>query len=76
MSVYECQVLGYLQVNQICKISSLNLQGWSSDTTANSRAFVYFHVFTACPSHNFENSQCLSNSTELQTKDITRSSKQ
>ena len=33
--------------------------------------FIFVHL-----SHNFENSQHLSNSTELQTKDITGSSKQ
>ena len=42
--------------------------------TANSNAFVYFCASIVCPSHNFENSQHLSNSTELQTKDIARSS--
>ena len=39
-------------------------------------SFVYFHASIACPSCNFENSQRLSNSTELRTKDIAGSSKQ
>ena len=43
---------------------------------ANIRAFVYFHASIVCPSSNFENSQCLSNSTKLQTKDIAGSSEQ
>ena len=38
--------------------------------TLNSRAFVYFCASIMCPSRNFENSQHLSNSTELWTKDI------
>ena len=38
--------------------------------------FVYFCASITCPSRNFENLQRLSDSTELQTKDITGSSKQ
>jgi len=40
-------------------------KGWSSDAFANSRAFVYLHAFFVCPSCNFENSQHISDSTEL-----------
>ena len=77
MSASECQVLGCLHSNQLCKISSSNLKGWSSNAIANSWAFVlYFHASIVCLSHNFESSQCLSKSTEVQTNDITRSSKQ
>ena len=31
MSASECQVFGCLRGNQLCKISSLNLQRWSSE---------------------------------------------
>ena len=37
--------------------------------------FVYFRASVMCPSHNFENSQHLSNSTKLQKKDIAGKSK-
>ena len=45
-------------------------KGWSSNATANSRAFVHFRASIVCPSRNFENPQRLSNSTKLWTKDI------
>ena len=48
----------------------------NSDATANSRASVYFHATIVCPPRNFENSHPLSNSTELQTKDIARKTAQ
>ena len=68
----KLHVLG-CPLNQICRS---NLKGWSSDAIANTRSFVYFCASIRCPSHNFENSQCLANSTELWTTDIARSSKQ
>ena len=37
---------------------------------------ICFRASTVCPSRNCKNSQCLSNSTKLQTKDIAGSSKQ
>ena len=35
-------------------ICSSNLKGWSSDTTANSRAFVYVCAYMMPPSRNFK----------------------
>ena len=61
---------------QLSQVRSLNLKGWSSDAIANSRAFICFCASIVRPSCNFENSQHLSSSTELWTKDITRSCKQ
>ena len=57
-------VLGCLWGNWLSKISSLNLQ-------SNFCASIIM-----CPSHNFVNSQHLSNSTKLQTKGLTGSSEQ
>ena len=68
-----CQGAHAKRLSQICRS---NLKGWSSDAIANRRAFVYFHASIMWPSRNFENSQHLSNSIKLQTKDIVRSSKQ
>ena len=44
---------------QLSKIYSWNIEGWSSDTIANSFFFFFsffFHVSIVCPSCNFENS--------------------
>ena len=59
------------QGKRLSQICSSNFKGWSSDAIANSRPFVYCCASIACPSRNFENSQFLLNSTELQTNDIT-----
>ena len=64
-------------VTNWAKFAVQNLKGWSSDTTANSRAFVYFRAYIMFwSSGNFENSQHLSNSTELRTQDIAGSGEQ
>ena len=70
---WVCQGAHGKRLSQIC---SLNIKRWSSDTIANSRAFVYFRASIVRPSRNFVNSQHLWNFARLWTKDITRSSKQ
>ena len=89
MSAFKGQVLGWLRGNRHCKNFQFEfpkmkfrefvrvpmVSDWAEFAVQISKDEASTPS-TMCPYCNFENSQHLSNSTELQTKDIAASSKQ